>query len=372
MQYLKNLIYIFSLIPIYAYSQNILPEQVVFIPKKLIIGAIELETTIFKPKGNGPFPLVIINHGKEMGNTHLQSRYRPISAVRYFLERNYVVFVPMRQGFSKSGGSYSDGSCSMKANAELQAENIKPVIDYAHSLEFVDHSKTLIVGQSHGGLTTLAYGATNPDPSVKGLVNFAGGLKNEGCSGWRGDLIDTVGDFGRQTKIPSVWFYGDNDSYFSREISSAMFEKYKVGNSKSYFIAYGKFQENSHYLFKEPEGRKIWEPYLTKFLDQINLPTQMVNSIYTAISQMSAPPKSDFADIRDVEKIPYLNNAGKAAYKTYLTKSNPKAFSISESAHYGWKQSGEDPLKESIENCMKKSNTPCKLYAVDDDVVWEK
>ncbi len=26
---------------------------------------IELETTIFKPDGDGPFPLVVINHGKD-------------------------------------------------------------------------------------------------------------------------------------------------------------------------------------------------------------------------------------------------------------------------------------------------------------------
>ena len=252
-------------------------EEVVFIPKKLLIGSISLETTLFKPEGNGPFPLVIINHGKAFGNSHLQQRYRPLSPVRYFLERNYVVLVPMRQGFSQSGGNYSDGSCSMKANGLNQAEDISPVIEYAHKLTYVDKTKTVVVGQSHGGWITLAYGASNPDVSVKGLVNFAGGLKNPSCGGWQSDLYRTAEDFGMQTKLPTLWFYGDNDSFFPRDVSDAMFEHYKLGNPHSQFIAYGTFGGDSHTLFTSKDGRVIWEPYLTQFLDSIGMPSKLVN-----------------------------------------------------------------------------------------------
>ena len=41
-------------------------------------------------------------------------------------------------------------------------------------MSYVDRTQTLVLGQSHGGWTTLAYGAAKADPSVKGLVNFAG------------------------------------------------------------------------------------------------------------------------------------------------------------------------------------------------------
>ena len=85
-----------------AFSQSKLPEEIVFIPKKLFLGSVTLETTIFKPVGDGPFPLVIINYGKANGLTQFQARYSPISPVWYILERNYVVFVPMRLVFSNS------------------------------------------------------------------------------------------------------------------------------------------------------------------------------------------------------------------------------------------------------------------------------
>src|SRR5262249_884149 len=84
-----------------------LNEQVVM----LQAGGIELETTIFKPDGEGPFPLVVINHGKASGNPYFQPRYRPLVAARQFVDRGYLVAVPMRQGFSKSGGGYVNPGC---------------------------------------------------------------------------------------------------------------------------------------------------------------------------------------------------------------------------------------------------------------------
>ncbi|HKA42079.1 MAG TPA: hypothetical protein VKF40_08825 [Burkholderiales bacterium] len=44
-----------------------LNEQVVMLPVKGSYST-ELETTIFRPNGEGPFPLVVINHGKASGN----------------------------------------------------------------------------------------------------------------------------------------------------------------------------------------------------------------------------------------------------------------------------------------------------------------
>ena len=258
-----------------------LPEEVVFLPQKLMIGSISLETTIFKPKGDGPFPLVVINHGKAPGPAHLQARYRPLSAARYFLERGYVVLVPMRLGFSQSGGTFLDSSCSIKSDGLYQAESIAAAIDYAHTLPYIDKKQTLIVGQSAGGWATLAYGASKPDKSVKGLVNFAGGYKRERCS-WSGELIGGAADFGKETTVPAIWFYGDNDSYFPRDVSDAMFGAYRTGNPKAQFVAYGTFSGDSHMLFPTPSGRVIWEPHLTRFLESIGMPSNVVKAEFLA------------------------------------------------------------------------------------------
>jgi dienelactone hydrolase len=172
-------------------------------------------------------------------------------------------------------------------------------------MPYVDKAQTLVVGQSHGGWTTLAYGASKPDKSVKGLVNFAGGLKNESCGGWQSDLYRTAEDFGKATKVPTIWFYGDNDSFFSRQTSDAMFERYRVGNPQSQFIAYGTFGSDSHLLFTSNDGRAVWEPYLTKFLESIGMSSKVVNPQFQPLPRTEVPSKTQFAEIGELEKIPY-------------------------------------------------------------------
>ena len=66
----------------------------------------ELETTVFKPPGAGPFPVVIINHGKSAGNPKFQNRARNVWTAREFVMRGFMVLLPNRQGFSKSTGAY--------------------------------------------------------------------------------------------------------------------------------------------------------------------------------------------------------------------------------------------------------------------------
>ena len=108
-------------------------EQVVMVKKGDGLLAVELETTLFRPPGNGPFPVVLINHGKAPGNPHFQPRARYEVAAREFVQRNYLVVIPMRQGFSKSTGSYIGGGCNVESNGRVQAEDVVATLDYLNS-----------------------------------------------------------------------------------------------------------------------------------------------------------------------------------------------------------------------------------------------
>ena len=50
-----------------------LNEQVVMVPGA---NGHALETTVFRPSGPGPFPLLVMNHGKQPGDPRLQPRDR--------------------------------------------------------------------------------------------------------------------------------------------------------------------------------------------------------------------------------------------------------------------------------------------------------
>ncbi|MBA2962708.1 MULTISPECIES: dienelactone hydrolase family protein [Ramlibacter] len=251
-----------------------LNEAVVMVAKTGTLFSTEIETTVYKPDGDGPFPLVLVNHGKAHGDPRFQSRYRPALAARYFLQRGYAVLVPMRQGFSRSSGSYIGGGCNVESNGRVQAQDLRVVLDWAGSQPWADRARIVVVGQSHGGWTTLAFGAENY-PGVRGLVNFAGGLRQDGCAGWQRTLAVAAGSYASQTRVPSLWFYGENDSYFQPDLSAAMLERYLGGGGQARLVAFGTFGSDAHAMFGSRAGLPIWQPEVTAFLAALGLPSEV-------------------------------------------------------------------------------------------------
>lgn len=347
-----------------------LNETVIQVPKTGLF-TIHLETTLYKPEGAGPFPIAIINHGKAYGDSRFQARYRPATAARYFLQRGYAVVVPMRQGFSKSGGTYVGGACNVESNGRAQAGDVKAVLDYVTAQPWADKNNIVVLGQSHGGWTTLAFGA-QAYPGVKALINFAGGLRQENCAAWENNLARSAAAYARETSLPSVWFYGDNDSYFNTATFHAMFDQYTAAGGKARLIAFGKFGADSHAMFGSRAGQPIWQPEVSRLLASVGLPSepQAAFSAFKMAGLTPVPPPTAFAPLEDEGKLPYVKDTGRAGYKSYLTKLIPRAFAIGPDGAWGWADGGEDPLKRALDSCARHDKKPCRLYSVDDMVVW--
>jgi dienelactone hydrolase len=250
-------------------------EQVVLMPKAASPFRVELEATIFKPAGDGPFPLVVINHGKAPGRPAFQGRARFPAQSAEFLRRGYVVVLPMRQGFARSGGAYIGGGCNVESNGLQQADDVIAALDYMIDQPYVDKDRIVVIGQSHGGLTTMAF-ATRDYPGVLGVVNFAGGLRNENCVNWEGNLVDAFGAYGKMARYPSLWVYGDNDSYWPVPMPDRMFNAYKAQAAgpaaNARMVDVGEFGSDSHRLFSNREGIPIWLPEVGAFFRSLGLP----------------------------------------------------------------------------------------------------
>lgn len=341
-------------------------EEIVMVPSGSGLFSVKLETTIFKPPGDGPFPLVIVNHGKAAGIPAFQARARYLVISKEFLQRGYAVIIPMRKGFSKSGGLYVDGGCNITGNGNAQADDLQSALDYALQQPWVDESKILIMGQSHGGLTTMAFGARNP-VHVKALVNFAGGLRYDsmGCS-WRPALVDAFERYGKTTRIPSLWFYGANDSYFNPELARQMHEAYIKSGADAKLIAYGAFKQDSHGMSSSPDGVVIWWPETEVLLKKVGLPTEKT----VVIEDAADLPKTDFAKLEDAAAVPFLDQTGRRGYEFFLTRVTPRAFAISSSGQWSSAWGGESPVERALNNCRSKTTNPCRLYAIDQHVVW--
>ena len=72
----------------------------------------------------------------------------------------------------------------------------------------------------------------------------------------------------------------------------------------------------------------------------------------------------------DVDAVPYMSEHGRSAYREYLAKMTPRAFAVAPNGAWCWAEEGEDPDSRALATCEKKGGQPCRLYSVDDQVVW--
>ncbi|MEC5386101.1 hypothetical protein VVD49_10215 [Uliginosibacterium sp. H3] len=93
------------------------------------------------------------------------------------------------------------------------------------------------------------------------------------------------------------------------------------------------------------------------------------NSNRTKGSQTAQPKGSGFAGIGDLTAIP-LSAAELPKYKAFLEKPSPRAFVITQGG-LGFYWIGPAAMHDALAHCARL-DTPCWLYAVNDEVVWNK
>ncbi len=254
-----------------------LPEEDVKIPMELktIFGTklIKLSTTIFKPAGGEKLPLLVLNHGTPLGGDARKKVTPDNEQGRAFARKGFTVALPIRRGHGTSEGDYAEysGDCNNSDYDNVAREAVKDIraaVDYMKKESYVDIGrKILLVGQSTGGFSSLAYASTYPE-EVMAVINFAGGKGRVApfkvCDEWR--LINTMGNFGKTFKGPTLWVYTEQDDYFEPRLSKKIFEAYKSEGGAGRFVSFS--SEFGHAFFAK--ATKTWEPVIDEFLKEIN------------------------------------------------------------------------------------------------------
>jgi len=328
---------------------------------------VKLQVTLMLPDGAGPFPLAVLNHGKEVGDPHLAPRYRSVYVARYFLSRGYAVAMPMMRGFAGSGDTFDAQGCDAQASGLSQAHDIRAVIDALRELPEIDGKRIVVSGQSMGGWNTLALGSLNV-PGVRGLMNFAGGRGLARCQHLQDDLAQGAARYASQTQIPSIWFYGDNDKVFPPNIWHAMFDQYHAKGGDVELVAYGTFGKDAHSFLAYPEATAIWMPRVDTFLKRIGMPYAVIEP---QVLPAAYPLPTRFAAVDDVTAVPFLDDNGRKGYRVFLTKEMPRVCVISPDGTVVESDGGYDPLARALGLCQKNGRA-CRPYAIDDAVVWVK
>ena len=260
-------------------ADETVPVQAVKIPQHGALGrTYELSTLVFLPPGNGPFPVVIVNHGKAPGAARRQPDAMFPPAEKVFTARGYAVVVPTRAGFGTSSGYHSSG-ISVERSGNEAADSIQAAVEWVRAQPQFDPGRLVLIGQSHGGLGVAAASARNL-PGVRAIINFAGGLRtcsaaNASC-GDDGQNLDAFQAYGKTARQPVLMMYGDNDSFWGTDgiFPRKMFEAYHAGNPDSEFFDEGTFEENSHMIFHRNTGTRLWVHRVMQFLQARGLPTK--------------------------------------------------------------------------------------------------
>jgi dienelactone hydrolase len=242
---------------------------------------------LVRPVGDGPFPLVIMNHGVSL-NPRDRSFFPLVEfrdAAKWFAKRGYLVVAPVGSGYGAQAIDIADralfgpffskvGKCTNPnfhdAGLALAQANLW-IIEYMAAEKRIIPDNVIVVGQSAGGWASIALSSVNPPP-VKAIITFAAGRggrvdgkPNNNCAPDK--LVEATADFGRTSRVPMLWFYIENDTFFGPELSKRMHAAFTGAGGKAEYHLMPPFGNEGHFFVGSPDTIPQWSPLVTKFLD---------------------------------------------------------------------------------------------------------
>jgi dienelactone hydrolase len=340
-------------------------DEVVQVPIKDGMFTAHLTTRIYAPPGDGPFPLVVINHGKATVPAAMQKDDPFYFQAIEFVRRGYAVVVPIRAGFGSSGGTYYQPNCAFAKGARHWADSVQAAIDYARTLSYVDSAHIVVIGQSQGGLTSVALAERNL-PGVLGIVDIAGGMQETHCVGGDEMLVNDFRELGRKSTVPVLFLYGDNDRFWGDgKLSRRFFDAYHEGNPNAQYFDEGIFSEgDSHMIFHRYSGVKIWMPPVRRFFESLGL---------TWEARYLNWHRGNTIALENIDIVPYqdVSVTTRVGLERFL-RSDPRAgrvLAIASNGHYGF-ATGKDADARALKTCEEVGGVGCQVYARDNELVY--
>lgn len=239
-----------------------------------------MHTMIVRPAGAGPFPLALINHASTESAERRALLPEPSYAAltTWFVKRGYLVALPQRPGHGPTGGPYLEdqGGCDDADYARAGrggAASIEAALAAMFARADVRKTGALVVGHSAGGWGALALASRNPR-GVAAIIDFAGGRggrsfdhANNNCAPER--LIEAARVFGATARIPTLWIYAENDSYFAPSLVRRMADAWRDGGGRVDLALVPAFGLEGHRLAEADDGASVWAPIVAGFLARL-------------------------------------------------------------------------------------------------------
>ena len=147
------------------------------------------------------------------------------------------------------------------------------IIEYMTRLKRIVPDSAIVIGQSAGGWGSIALASVNP-PSVKAVITFAAGRggrvdgkPNNNCAPDK--LVEATAAFGSTSRVPMLWMYIENDTYFGPELSKRMHAAFTAAGGKAEYHLFPPHGGDGHFFVDTADAVQIWSPVVSAFLDKL-------------------------------------------------------------------------------------------------------
>jgi len=236
------------------------PEEVTFPSGKLV-----LHGFLYRPEGNGPFPVILYNHGSEK-----MPGSKPTLG-EFFSNKGYVFFVPHRRSHGRSPDDsfvdslYARGTGGIVALHEIHLEDQLSALSYLKQLPYVDTNRIAVAGCSYGGIQTVLAVEANAEQKLglRAAIDFAGGAMSWSSFSLRARMVKAV----RAATIPVLFIQAENDYDLgpSRTLAGELDQLGKP-HKLLIFPPYGQTHEEGHGGFCT-QATNVWGTAVISFLD---------------------------------------------------------------------------------------------------------
>ncbi|NOJ49558.1 alpha/beta hydrolase family protein [Bradyrhizobium archetypum] len=232
---------------------------------------------LFRPPGEGPFPLAVISHATTQNVLRRaqmpQPEYRALAA--WLVSHGFAVLVPERPGHGATGGKYLEdqGGCDEADYAQAgraTADAITAAIGLMRKQPFIRPEGMVVIGHSAGAWGALALAGEDPK-SIAAIVAFApgrGGHANDlpGRICAPHTLMAAASEFGKAARVKVTWLVAANDTYFTPAFSRELADAFRRAGGKVDFHVLAASGSEGHWLLESESGVKLAAPELERSL----------------------------------------------------------------------------------------------------------
>jgi hypothetical protein len=109
--------------------------------------------------------------------------------------------------------------------------------------------------------------------NIRAIIVFAagrgghvGGKPNNNCAPDK--LVEATGEFGKTSRIPMLWLYSENDTYFGPPLPKLMHDAFTAAGGDAEFHMLPPVGDEGHFLIRDIDLKPPWTLLVTDFLQR--------------------------------------------------------------------------------------------------------